>query len=89
MPTITPMKTNVTHGTQLHGDVETVIDFSYLKDRINTGGRCEAAVIYRTRLKWAKFRRCPKNSLKSPLITKGIVYKSYVKSAKLYGSEAW
>ena len=31
----------------LHDNVETVTDFSYLGDRINSGGGCEAPVISR------------------------------------------
>ena len=34
---------------KLHDDVETVIDFSYLGDRINSVGGCEVAVTSRTR----------------------------------------
>ena len=43
---------------KLDEDVETEIDFSYLGDRIYSGGGCEAAVTSRTRLGWAKFRDC-------------------------------
>ena len=41
---------------QLHDDVETVTEFSYVGDRINSGGGCEAVVTSRTRTGWAKFR---------------------------------
>ena len=41
----------------LHDDVETVIDFSYLDDIINSGGGCVTAVASRTRLGWVKFRK--------------------------------
>ena len=72
-------------------DVETVIDFSYLDDRIYSRGGCEAAVASRTRLGWIKFIDCQdllcgKNF---PLKIKGSVYKSCVRSAMLYGSETW
>ena len=42
-------------GRKLHEDVKKVIDFSYLGDRIYSGGGCEAAVTSRTRLEWVKF----------------------------------
>ena len=35
---------------KLHDDMETVTEFSYLGDRINSGGGCVAAVTSRTRL---------------------------------------
>ena len=42
---------------KLHDDVETLTDFLYLEDKINTGG-CEVAVAYRTRLGWIKLIEC-------------------------------
>ena len=33
---------------KLHDDVETVTEFLYLGDRINSGGGCETAVTFRT-----------------------------------------
>ena len=41
---------------KLHDGVETVTEFSYLGDRINSGGGCEEAVKTRTRIGWVKFR---------------------------------
>ena len=46
---------NGDHEEKLHEDVETVTDFSYLGDRINSGGGCEAAVTSRTRFGWVNF----------------------------------
>ena len=43
---------------KLHDYVETVTEFSYLGDRINSGGGCEVAVTSRTRIGWVKFREC-------------------------------
>ena len=76
---------------KLHDDVETVIDFSYLGDRINSVGGCVAVVASRTRLGWLKFKEfhdllCGK---KCPLKIKGTVYKSCVRSAILHRSETW
>ena len=42
----------------LNDQVETVNAFSYLGDRINASGGCEAAVTFRTRLGWLKFKEC-------------------------------
>ena len=39
-------------------DVETVIDISYLGNRINSGGGCVVTVASETRLGWVKFREC-------------------------------
>ena len=52
---------------------------------------CEAAVTARTRYGWAKFRECGEllYGRRFPLKRKWAVNKSYLKSAILYGSEAW
>ena len=75
----------------LHYGVETVIDFSYLGDIINSEGACDAAVTPRTRLGWAKFGECHDLlcGKKFPPEIKGIVCKSCVRSAMLHGSETW
>ena len=74
---------------KLHDDVKTVIEFSYLGDRISSGGGCVAAVTSRTRLGWVKFRECQDLlcGKKFPLRIKGIGYKSCVRSTMLHGSE--
>ena len=71
--------------------VETVSKFSYLGDRLNATGRCETAVTARTRIGWMKFRECSEilKGRRFSLKMKGKVYKSFVRSAMLYGSEAW
>ena len=44
----------------------------------------------RTRCGWAKLRECGELLYgRFPLMLKGAVYKSYVRPAILYGSEAW
>ena len=43
---------------KLHDDVETVTEFSYLGDRINSGGGCEVAETSGNRIGRAKFREC-------------------------------
>ena len=47
---------NVDWNEKLHEDVETVKDFSYQGDKINSGGGGEMAVTSRTRLGWATLR---------------------------------
>ena len=60
-------------------------------DRVNASGGCEKALTARTRIGWVKFKECGEllNSKRFSLKTKGIVYRSCVRSAILYGSETW
>ena len=76
---------------ELCEEVETVRGFCYLEDRVNAGGGCEAAVTARARIGWVKFRECGEllNSKRFSLKLKGMVYRSCVRSAMLYGSETW
>ena len=71
-------------------DVETVSEFTYLGDMVSAGGGCEAAVTTRTRCGWVKFRECGEllYDRRFPLKLKEAVYRSYVRLAILYGSEA-
>ena len=71
--------------------VETVGQFSYLGDRLNANGRCETAVTGRTRIDWMKFRECSEilKGRRFALKMKRKVCKSCVRSATMYGSEAW
>ena len=59
-------------------EVETVSKFTYLSDRVNAGGGCEAAVTARTRCGWVKFRECGEllHGRRSPLKLKVAVYMS-------------
>ena len=63
--------------------------FCYLGDRVNASGGCEAAVTARARIGWVKFRECGELliSERFSLKVKGMVYRSYVRVAMLYGSE--
>ena len=69
--------------------METVRDFTYLGDSVSGG--CEAAVTVRTRCGWVMFEECSEllYGRRFSLRLKGVVYKSYVRPAILYGSEAW
>ena len=72
-------------------EVETVKGFCYLGDRLNAIGGCETAVTARARIGWMKFRECGELLLgrRFSLKMKGMVYRSCVRSAMLYGSEMW
>ena len=80
----------VEQEVKLCGEVETVREFTYLGDMVNAGGGCETAVIARTRYGWVKLRECGDLLYyrRFPLMLKGAVCESYVRPAKLYGSEA-
>ena len=71
--------------------VETVSKFSYLGDRLNANNGCKTAITVRSRIGWIKFRKCSEilKSRRFSLQMKGKVYNSCVRSAMLYGSEAW
>ena len=74
---------------ELCSDIETVDAFSYLGDRINASGGCEAAVIARVRAGWKKFRECEEvlRGRRFQLKIKGKVYCCCIRPAILYGSE--
>ena len=65
--------------------------FCDLVDRLYASVRCEAAVTARTRVGWKKFRECGEILFGKRffLRMKGKIYKSYVTSSMLYGSETW
>ena len=69
---------------ELCEEVETVRGFCYLRDKVNGGGGCEAAVTARARIYWVKFRECGEllNSKRFSLKLKGMVYRSCVRSVK-------
>ena len=71
--------------------MEIVSKFSYLGDRLNATGGCETAVTVGTRIGWMKFRECSEilKGRRFSLKMGEKVYKSFVRSAMLYGSEAW
>ena len=71
-------------------EVETVKGF-YVGDRLNASGGCETAVTARVRIGWMKFRECGELLLGRGffLKMKGMVYRSCVRSAMLFGSETW
>ena len=58
---------------------------------MSASGGCEAAVTARTRCRLFKCKECSEllNDRRYPPKLKGAVYKSYVRPAILYQSEAW
>ena len=72
-------------------EVETVKEFTYPGGSVSVGGGHEAAVTARKRCGWVTLIECREllHGMRFPLKLKGAVYKSYVRSAILYGSEAW
>ena len=75
------------HNEKLHR-LKTMKDFFNLGGRISTGGVCEASVAYRTRLEFLSSRECQDLLLflKFIVIIKGVVSKSCMRSAMLYGN---
>ena len=71
--------------------LEVVADFCYLGDVISAGGGCELATITRCKIAWRKFRELIPilTNRHLPLITRGRVYSTCVRSAMLHGSETW
>ena len=76
---------------ELCDGVETINEFCYLGDRLDSQGGCEVAVTARMRLGWTKFRECGDllRGRRYTLKFKGKIYCSCVRSAMLYGSESW
>ena len=71
--------------------LEVVPEFCYLGDMLSAGGGCELAAITRCKCSWGKFRQLlpllPNHHL--PLLTRGKVYSSCVRSVMLHAAETW
>ena len=76
---------------RLCDEVETVSKLTYNGDMVSAGRGCETAVTARTRCEWVKLRECSEMLYGRRFLPKleEAVYKSYVRLAILYGSEAW
>ena len=76
---------------KLCDDVEAVGEFTYLSDRVNAGGGCEATVTARTRCWWFKPWECDEllHGRRFHLDLKGAVHKNNVKPAIMYRIESW
>ena len=71
--------------------LEVVPEFCYLGDMLSAGGGCELAAITCCKCAWGKFRQLlpllTNNHL--PLLTRGKVYSSCVRSVMLHAAETW
>ena len=76
---------------KLCDEVETVIKFTYLGDRLSAGEGCEAEVLARTICGWVQYWECGEllYGRRFPLKLKGAVYESCVWPAILYGIGEW
>ena len=69
--------------------VDFVKSFCYLGDRLNASGGSEAAVTARTRIGCIKSKECGELLMGESFVKNQRIYQSCVRSAMLYGSEAW
>ena len=71
--------------------LEVVPEFCYLGDTLSAGGGCELAVITRCICAWGKFRQLLPllTNRHLPLLTRGKVYSSCVRSVMLHAAETW
>ena len=65
--------------------------FCYLEDMLSAGGGCELAAITRCKCEWGKFRQLLPllTNRHLPLLTRGKVYSSCVRSVMLHAAETW
>ena len=71
--------------------LEVVPEFCYLRDILSAGGGCELAAITRCKCAWGKFRQLLPllTNRQMPLLTRGKVYSSCVRSVMLHAAETW
>ena len=71
--------------------MKTAKEFCYLGDRLNASGGCETVVTSRVRIGWMKFKECGEllRGRRFSLRMKGMVYRTCLRSAMLYGKETW
>ena len=71
--------------------LEVVPEFCYLGDMLSAGGGFELAAITRCKCAWGKFRQLLPllTNRQVPLLTKGKVYSSCVRSVMLHAAETW
>ena len=81
----------VEQEVELCDEVETVSEYTSFGDRVSAGEGYEAAVTARTRCGWVKLRECGEllYGRRFSLGLKVVIYRSFVRPAILYGSEAW
>ena len=71
--------------------LEVVPEFCYLGDMLSAGGGCELAAITRCKCAWGKFRQLLPllTNRYLPLLTRGKVYSSCMRSVMLHAAETW
>ena len=71
--------------------LEVVPEFCYLGDMLSAGGGCELAAITCCKCTWGKFRQLLPllTNRHLPLLTRGKVYSSCVRSVMLHAAETW
>ena len=71
--------------------LEVVPEFCYLGDMLSAGGCCQLAAITRCKCAWGKFRQVLPllTNRYLPLLTRGKVYSSCVRSVMLHAAETW
>ena len=71
--------------------VEAVPEFCYLGDMLYAGGGCELAAVTGCKLAWGKFRQLLPllTNRNLPLLTRGRVYSTCVRSVMLHAAETW
>ena len=71
--------------------LEVVPEFCYLGDMLSAGGGCELAAITRCKCAWGKFQQLLPLLINRqvPLLTRGKVYSSCVRSVMLHAAETW
>ena len=82
-PKFTSRKCEGNIGEAVEQQVEIVLEFTYLGDRVSAGGGCETSLTARTRGVWVKLRECGEllYDKRLPLELKWAVYRSNVMSA--------
>ena len=88
-PIISTGHTSVDIGA--NADLEVVDKFCCLGDMLNVDGDTDAAVEARIRIGWNKFRQLVPllTNRDMPLINRGRLHSSCVRSSMLHGSETW
>ncbi|MES9950323.1 MAG: reverse transcriptase domain-containing protein, partial [Candidatus Thiodiazotropha sp.] len=81
-------ETEVTVGNE---KLEVVPEFCYLGDMLSAGGGCELAAVTRCKCAWSKFRQLLPllTNRHLPLLTRGRVYSTCVRSVMLHAAETW
>ena len=71
--------------------LEVLPEFCYQGDMLSAGGGCELAAITRCKCAWGKFCQLHPllTNLHLPLLTRGKVYSSCVRSVMLHAAETW